>query len=123
MNEEIPMTRRSKLWRVGAALFVFINVGGAAYAVWVGEPMHAAVHVALVAGTYLVWRRAPWGRPQDPPRAQLADERLEYLQQSVDAIALEVERIGEAQRFTDKLRAQQPETSPPKKNIDESGHG
>ncbi len=122
MNEEIPMTRSSRLWRVGTALFTLVNVGGAAYAVWVGEPVHAVVHVALLAGTYLVWQRAPWGRRQDQPRAQLADESLEYLQQSVDAIALEVERIGEAQRFSDKLRAGQAETSPLKKNIDGSEH-
>ena len=31
------------------------------------------------------------------------DERLEHLQQSVDAIAIEVERIAEAQRFSAKL--------------------
>jgi hypothetical protein len=31
------------------------------------------------------------------------DERLEHLQQSIDAIAIEVERIAEAQRFSAKL--------------------
>lgn len=109
------MTRRSKLWRVAAALFVLINVAGAGYAVAVGEPVHAAVHVALVLGAYLGWRLGPWGRRQDPAPAQLADARLDYLQQSVDAVALEVERIGEKQRFSDKLRAERGETSPLKK--------
>ena len=109
MNEEIPMTRGSWRWRVGLALFTVINVGGAAYAAWMGEPIHAAVHVALLAPTYMVWRRAPWARRQDVTPAQLPDERLEYLQQSVDVIALEVERIGEAQRFNDKLRAERVE--------------
>ena len=33
------------------------------------------------------------------------DERLEHLQQSIDAIAIEVERIAEAQRFSAKLLA------------------
>jgi len=33
-------------------------------------------------------------------------QRLESLQQSVEAIALEVERISEAQRFTTKLLAE-----------------
>ena len=115
MNEEIPMTRSVKLWRVGAALFTVINVGGAAYAAWMGEPVHAAVHVVLVAGTYLWWRRATWARRQVVPPAQLPDERLEYLQQSVDAIALEVERIGEAQRFNEKLRAERVEKSEPER--------
>jgi hypothetical protein len=52
------------------------------------------------------------------PQAQLAAEqqRIEYLQQSVDAMALELERVGEAQRFADKLRVERGETPPPKKD-------
>ena len=42
---------------------------------------------------------------------QPSDERLEHLQQSVDAIAVEVERIAEAQRFSAKLLAERPEGS------------
>ena len=45
-----------------------------------------------------------------PPPAQ-HDDRLEHLQQSVDAIAVEVERIAEAQRFSAKLLAERPESS------------
>lgn len=45
-----------------------------------------------------------------PPQAQ-HDDRLEHLQQSVDAIAVEVERIAEAQRFSAKLLAERPEGS------------
>ena len=106
------MTLTPRFWRIAAVIFSVINVAGAGYAAAEGEPLHAAVHVALLIGTYVVWRRAPWARRQDLPSAQPADERLEYLQQSVDAIALEVERIGEAQRFSDKLRAERLETPP-----------
>ena len=109
------MTRPSKLWRVAAALFVLINVAGAGYAVAMGEPVHAAVHVALLFAGYVSWLLGPWGRRRDLPPAQLTDPRIEYLQQSVDAVALEVERIGEAQRFNKKLRAERGETSPLKK--------
>jgi hypothetical protein len=56
----------------------------------------------LGAGAYLVWRRARAQR-ESLSRTQPADERLEYLQQSVDAMALELERLGEKQRFSDKL--------------------
>ena len=118
-DEEFLTTRRSKLWRIGAPLFAFINVGGAVYASAMGEPMHFAGHVALLvlgAGAYMVWRRAPQAQRQDLPLTQQTDDRLQYIQQSVDAIALEVERIGEAQRFHEKLRAQQGETTPPKQN-------
>lgn len=38
-------------------------------------------------------------------RAPGDDNRLRQLQESVDAIAIEVERISEAQRFTTKLLA------------------
>jgi hypothetical protein len=44
-----------------------------------------------------------------PPPVQ--DDRLEHLQQSVDAIAVEVERIAEAQRFSAKLLAGRAEES------------
>ena len=40
----------------------------------------------------------------------LYEQRLDQLQQSVDAIAVEVERIAEAQRFSAKLLAERPET-------------
>jgi hypothetical protein len=109
MNEEVPMTRSANLWRIGLAIFTVINVLGAPYAAWMGEPVHAAVHVVLLGAAYVVWRRAPWVRREEVSPTQLPDGRLEYLQQSVDAIALEVERIGEAQRFNEKLRAERVE--------------
>ena len=42
-----------------------------------------------------------------PARDALRNEaQLEQLQQSIDAIAIEVERIAEAQRFTAKLMSE-----------------
>ena len=46
------------------------------------------------------------------PRPRLDDQRLEQLQQSVDAIAIEVERITEAQRYTAKLLAERTHEAP-----------
>lgn len=103
------MSRPSKKWRVAAAAFILINLGGAGYAAAMGEWVHAAVHVGLLIGGYLMWPLVPGAQEQDLPQAELADGRIEYLQQSVDAIALEVERIGEAQRFNEKLRAERVE--------------
>jgi hypothetical protein len=40
----------------------------------------------------------------------LYEQRLDQLQQSVDAIAVEVERIAEAQRFSAKLLVERGET-------------
>ena len=48
-------------------------------------------------------------KPKTPTRelpTPLYEQRLDQLQQSVDAIAVEVERIAEAQRFSAKLLAE-----------------
>jgi len=113
------MTRRSRLWRWGTALFIIINVAGAGFAIGMGEPMHALTHAVLLTlglGAYLTWRVARPSPRADLTPAELPDQRLDYLQQSVDAIALEVERIGEKQRFADKLQAEKGEIPPPKKD-------
>ena len=110
------MTRRSRLWQWAAGAFVLINVLGAAFAIAMGESSHAAAHAVLLIVGYLGWLLMPGRRGQDPARAQLADERIEYLQQSVDAVALEVERIGEGKRFDEKLRSVRDEISPTKKD-------
>lgn len=105
------MTRRNKLWRAAAAVFTFINVAGAGWALAMGESTHAMVHVALLLAGYVAWLlTAPLRREDVTPAQQLDEGRIEYLQQSVDAIALEVERIGEKQRFSDKLRVEQGKT-------------
>ena len=109
------MTRRSRLWRWAAGAFIVINVGGAALAIAMGQPRHAATHAVLLIVGYLGWLLMPARLRQDPARAQLADDRIDYLQQSVDAVALEVERIGEGKRFDEKLRSVRDEISPPKK--------
>jgi len=95
------MTRqRAKLWLVAASLFTLINLGGAGMAAVAGEVLHAAAHVGLLLlGAYFVWQLAPRVRRQQMLAEQEADPRLERLQQSLDAIGLEVERIGEAQRL------------------------
>lgn len=107
------MTERAKvLWRAAAVVFTTVNLVGLGMAGAAGEGVHSAVHVVLsLAGAAAVWRlglRKPRG---DTATAELADARLEQLQQSIDAIALEVERIGEAQRFHARLQSEQSETT------------
>ena len=103
------MDKPSRFWRIAAAIFVFINVASAIYALVVGERMHAEAHAGILLVTfvaYLILRGSP-----PPPRENLppTDPRIDYLQQSVDAVALEVERLGEAQRFQEKLKAERKE--------------
>jgi hypothetical protein len=107
------VTRRSKL--IAASIFTFINLAGAPFAFASGEPLHGAVHVVLLfVGAYWIWGLTSRARREQLPVSQLSDTQLDQLQQSVDAIALDVERIGEAQRYIAKLAAEQAETAPKK---------
>ena len=117
------MNLRSRVWGIGAGVFGIVNLLGALLAMRMGERAHADVHLILFllsALAYLAWRAVNRGR-----RPQLAvdagavdpdagDPHIEYLQQSVDALALEVERLGEAQRARERLRAEGPPPPPPK---------
>lgn len=58
----------------------------------------SAIVVGLVRGVSL--------KPKPRPITDSQSLQLEQLQQSVDAIAVEVERIAEAQRFSAKLLAE-----------------
>lgn len=48
-------------------------------------------------------------RPRELPN-MVYEQRFDQLQQSVDAIAVEVERIAEAQRFSARLLAERSDT-------------
>lgn len=98
------MSRRAKVWRVLTALFTAGNIAGAGYAVAHSEVLHAAAHVALLGATYVAWQLATRRRYRALPADQEVDARLARLQEAVDAMAIEVERIGEAQRFMVKLQ-------------------
>ena len=73
----------------------------------------AVIIVSMVGSLALIGVAAAYAirplkrKPLMPP----SDDRLEHLQESVDAIAVEVERIAEAQRFSAKLLAERPEGS------------
>jgi hypothetical protein len=108
------MARRRNWWRIAGVTFAVVNAAGAAFAFAGGEMMHGSVHLALLLGTFGVWQvvspRAPQGGEQaSVPRL---DSEIETLQHSVDAIALEVERIGEGQRFINKLQQEQAAKEP-----------
>ena len=98
------MTRRTKLWLYGSLLFALVNAGGAVFAAALGEPSHAMVHGALlVVGLFVAWRIRQPMEVEATQAVPLFDERLDRLQQSLDAIAVEVERVEEGQRYVVKL--------------------
>lgn len=101
------MTRRSNIWLAVATVFTLVNFGG----IWMAarmmpaEEMHTGLHVVLtIVGAWWMWRIVERSRQGGP--AAIATQRLDQLQDSVDAIAIEVERIGEAQRFATKIAAE-----------------
>ena len=59
-----------------------------------------------LAGSFgrLIWRRA--AKPTLPPVWNDASNRLERLEQAVDTIAVEMERVSEGQRFITKIMTQ-----------------
>lgn len=64
---------------------------------------------ALLAPVMIAWARRIWrgtGNPASGPDADTA-RRLVRIEQSVDAIALELERVSEGQRFVTKLMSEQ----------------
>lgn len=103
----MSMTRRSGFWRLAAGLYFAINFFGAAYAIRMGEMPHAAAHVALLLVGIAGWSR--WAATRDARAARLGStsgqapagdltDRFRNLEQSIDAVAIEVERISEGQR-------------------------
>lgn len=62
--------------------------------------------------------RILWKRAGDPPRPLRDDTalRLERLQQAVDAMAIEVERISESQRFMTKVLAEKSPAALPRES-------
>lgn len=116
------MTRRATIWMAVAALFTVVNLAGAVYAAVLKEQPHALIHVVLTfGGAYIMWRIAARSRENAMENTLEnsmmtnglpAEARLEQLQQSIDAVALETERLGEAQRFEAKLRAEKSKEQP-----------
>jgi hypothetical protein len=104
---ELVMTRGRQAWLVSAVLFTLVNAVAAGFAAAGSEAMHAGAHfVGMFLGTYAVWRLARRSAAERSPTGGQTENRLEQLQQSVDVVALEVERLGEAQRFNAKLEAE-----------------
>lgn len=66
--------------------------------------------VTLVLGFPIVRLITKWLEPRPVPPRELSaiNGRLERIESAVDAIAVEVERISESQRFTARLQSEQP---------------
>lgn len=65
--------------------------------------MALACSTAIVVALISTWGKASARKAAAAPDLSGFDSQIQALQQSVDSIALEVERISEGQRFTTKL--------------------
>jgi hypothetical protein len=65
--------------------------------------------IAILSGTAItmtkIWLNRPGNSPGSDRRLQGIEDRLTRIEQAVDTIAVETERISEGQRFTTKLLA------------------
>ena len=98
-----------------AVIFTLGNVAGGIWAAAMGERQHTMLHIVLtVAGAAAISQIMARRRADtSPSEAQLLGaqpreltSRLSNLEQSLDAIALEVERVGEGQRYMTRLFAE-----------------
>ena len=99
---------KHRAWIPIAWLLSLLNLGAVWFAALPAEPWHATVH-ALLATLFAVGAQRLMARQR--PAAAIEASRADRLQQSLDVIALEVERISEGQRFVTKLFTEQ--LSPP----------
>jgi FtsZ-binding cell division protein ZapB len=81
----------------------------------------AFLGMVLMIPIVIAHTRRIWKRPQ-PARAlsPATEGRLERIEQAVEAIAVEVERVSEGQRFVTKLMS---ESKEPARMLPESGRG
>jgi len=72
-------------------------------------PIGAIVVMAMLVPLSLAWaKRIARGGPRPSPLTRDAVERLERMEQAIDTVAIEVERISEGQRFVTKILAERP---------------
>jgi hypothetical protein len=73
-------------------------------AVTIGSSLAGAI--AFWAGVYGWGKWLTRPRPEPRPSSVDGDARLERIEIALDAIAIEIERLGESHRFTAKLLAE-----------------
>ena len=90
-------------WLLSAA-----NVGAVWFAALPAEPWHATAH-ALAAVLFAVGAERLMARRRvssGDGELTIGDERMNRLEEAIESIAVEVERVGEGQRFVTKLLAE-----------------
>lgn len=112
---------KHRAWIAVASLLSVVNGAAVWFAARPAEPWHATVHAVLavlfgLGAQYLALRKQPTIDANVVTRQELEARfaRLEpqQLTQAMEAIAVEVERIGENQRYLTKLLTERDARSP-----------
>ena len=99
---------KHRAWIPVAWLLSLGNVAAVWFAALPAEPWHATTH-ALLAVLFGLGAERLTARQRallHDAEAALPGDRMQRLEQAIDSIAVEVERIGEGQRFVTKLLAE-----------------
>jgi len=112
---------KHRAWIPVAWLLSLANLISVWFAARPGEPWHATVHALLavlfgLGAQRLALRKNPTAYADvlrwQEFEARLASPEPQHVAQALDAIAVEVERIGEGQRFLTKLLTERDARSP-----------
>jgi uncharacterized coiled-coil protein SlyX len=93
-----------------------------------GEQVAAVIMTAVIASgvaismVALAWASRRTDRLK-PERLEALEDRLARVEQAIDSVAVEVERIGEAHRFTAKLLTERLEPLPADAKADREPNG
>jgi hypothetical protein len=99
---------KHRAWIPISWLLSIANVGAVWFAALPGETWHATAH-ALAAVLFAVGAERLTARRRVSSgggELTIGDERMNRLEEAIESIALEVERVGEGQRFVTKLLAE-----------------
>ena len=111
---------KHRAWIVVASLISLVNLVAVWFAAQPGEPWHATAHALLALLFGLGAQRLALRDKRSADAGAVTRQELEgrlatesnQVARAVDAIAVEVERIGEGQRFLTKLLKEREDRSP-----------
>ncbi len=113
LNAAIPPSLLSQSSALGRVTMADSPIPGLSQGGFIAISIVFTIFVlAPIAGAYA---RRLWRRPAPPvhnPQLAAASERMERMEQAIDAVAIEVERISEGQRFVTQLLAKRDEAVP-----------
>ena len=97
---------KHRAWIPVAWLLSLTNLGAVWFAARPGEPWHASIHAALAVLLAVGAQRLMARRASLRAEVAIGENREERLEQAIEAIAIELERVGEGQRFVAKVLAE-----------------